>query len=57
MSQDRAGESAAQFQERLGLDAIERQMPEDMLTGSRRFGRQARRNAIPGVVLGEFCGV
>ena len=57
MSQDRARELAVQFQERLGLEAIERPMPEEMLTGSRRFGRQARRNAIPGVVLGEFCGV
>lgn len=56
MSQDRARELAVQFQERLGLDAIEMRMPEEFSTGSPRFGSQLRRNAIPGVVLGEFVG-
>ena len=56
MGQDQARELAGQFQERLGLDAMEMRMPEEMLTGSPRFGAQSRRNAIPGVVLGEFVG-
>ena len=56
MSRDRAHELAIQFHERFELDdGVERTMRVNWVAGA-DDGRQVRRNAIPGVVLGEFVG-